>query len=314
MLVCATVTVPALSGRIARELSARRALERSGLLELRREQARLVERELGSRESAMKEPHSSDDISAILRRWGYQDEDAEKNIRRVRMPNGREVLQVRLPLGIEQYELHGRPDGLKPEGFESWFELYHHQANVYGREFVLDDESCSRLHSEGMLYYYRYLRLFQIQDYELCLRDTSRNLRLLEFVKSHAGKQEHVDMLCQYRPYILRMQIMSRALMRIKEREDCRGALRILKKGLEEIRSLPEIPGNEIFQFEQSRSISSLDDLIRQIERQAHVQAPLTRKEKLLKQLEEAVVKEDYERAALIRDKLRRIDAEKKSS
>ncbi len=256
----------------------------------------------------MKKHDSINDISPILRGWEYEEEDSEKNIRRVRMPNGREVLQVRLPLGIEQYEVHGRPDGLRPEGFDSWLDHYSHLAHVYGREFVLDDESCERLHAEGILFYYRYLRFFQLQDYRLCMRDTGRNLRLLEFVRCHAGKQEHVEMLDQYRPYILRMQVMSKALLQLKEREDYRGALRILKNGLKEIENLEEIPNNEIFEFERNRSVQSLQDLIDQIDRQAQIQAPPSKREKLERELEKAVEKENYERAAVLRDMLRRLD------
>ena len=209
--------------------------------------------------------------------------------------------------------MNGRPDGLKPEGSESWLHHYRHQATIYGREFVLDDDSCARLAAEGILYYYRYLRFFQIQEYELCMRDTSRNLQLLDFVKRHAGRNEHIETLDQYRPYILRMQLMSRALLRLKESEDYRGALRILKEGLETIKVLPEILGNEIFQYERTRSVHSLEDLIGQIEMQASVHCPPTRREKLETQLQSAVDNEDYERAAFLRDKLRKLDAKNSS-
>ena len=261
----------------------------------------------------MKDKKGLEDISPILRHWSYDDDDSEENIRRLRMPSGREVMQVRLPLGVEQYEMNGRPDGLKPEGSESWLHHYRHQATIYGREFVLDDESCARLQAEGILYYYRYLRFFQIQEYELCMRDTSRNLQLLDFVRSHAGRKEHVETLDQYRPYILRMQLMAKALLRLKEREDYRGALRILKEGLESIKGLPEVPGNEIFQYERTRSLHSLEDLIGQIEIQASVHCPPTRREKLQTELQTAVDDENYERAALLRDKLRKLNAKKRS-
>ncbi|MEC9352291.1 MAG: DNA helicase UvrBC, partial [Planctomycetota bacterium] len=65
------------------------------------------------------------DISKILQDWKYGDDD---HVRRVTTASGDEVLQVRLPLGIEQYELEGRPDGLRPQGEESWFHHYSSQA------------------------------------------------------------------------------------------------------------------------------------------------------------------------------------------
>ena len=51
------------------------------------------------------------DLSRILEAWSYGD---KKHVRRVTNHRGDEVLQVRLPLGIEQYEFQGRPDGRRP--------------------------------------------------------------------------------------------------------------------------------------------------------------------------------------------------------
>jgi hypothetical protein len=241
------------------------------------------------------------DLSRLLRGWEYKE---DKNVRRFRTATGREVLQVRLPLGIEQYELHGRPDGVKPEGSESWLDHYENLAQMFDREFVLDDVDCERLTHEGVLYYYRYLLFFQIQEFDLCIRDTSRNLRLLHFVQRHARESQQSDFLEQYRPYILRMHYMARALLEVKDRGDIRGALRLLRKGMRTIKGLPEMANNEVFDFERTRSIYSIQELASQLE----AQIPLTPQEKLEKALGEAVRSEDYERAAELRDKLRDIE------
>jgi len=50
--------------------------------------------------------------------WPY---DAENVVRIVRVSDGREIMQVRTPLGIEQYELEGRPTANDPtECNRSW--------------------------------------------------------------------------------------------------------------------------------------------------------------------------------------------------
>ena len=61
----------------------------------------------------------------------------EDDARIIHGENGREVLQVRTPLGIEQYETEGRPDGARPHGMES--SLEHHlrrleEAKITGKE------------------------------------------------------------------------------------------------------------------------------------------------------------------------------------
>lgn len=239
-----------------------------------------------------------EDISDLLKDWAYKE---DQNVRRLKTPSGREVLQVRLPLGIEQYELHGRPDGLKPEGFESWLEHYLHQGKVYGREFVLDKNACDHLLEEGILYYHRYLLFFQVQEFELCIRDTSRNLRLLKFVNEHAADSEQCEFLEQYRPYILRMQYMAKALLRVKEQGDIRGALRLLRQGSETIEALPDMPNNDVFDFERVRSLHSIRELANQLEEQL----PLSPREELERELSRAVENENFEKAAEIRDRIR---------
>jgi len=39
--------------------------------------------------------------------------------------DGRPIMQVRTPLGIEQYELDGRPDGRHPHDMESVLDFQH---------------------------------------------------------------------------------------------------------------------------------------------------------------------------------------------
>jgi hypothetical protein len=65
------------------------------------------------------------DLRKVLDAWPF---DPEKDARILRVPGGRDVLQVRLPMGLEQYELEGRPDGLQPHGQESL--LDHHLARL----------------------------------------------------------------------------------------------------------------------------------------------------------------------------------------
>src|SRR5579859_5943656 len=106
----------------------------------------------------------SADIRKILQNWPY---DPENDARLTQGEDGRELLQVRTPVGIEQYELDGRPDGARPHGFESALECYLerlHVAKASGlhAQFNLDQRECNELFSEGTLYYFRYVRLFQL--------------------------------------------------------------------------------------------------------------------------------------------------------
>ena len=91
--------------------------------------------------------NDSPDLRRILKDWPY---DPEHDARIVHGDDGRELLQVRTPLGIEQYEMDGRPDGLRMHGMESALDYYTHrlnQAKFSGREadFELSPQECGDL-------------------------------------------------------------------------------------------------------------------------------------------------------------------------
>src|SRR5215207_2696104 len=93
------------------------------------------------------------DLRKMLKSWPY---DPEDDARIIHGENGREILQVRTPVGIEQYETEGRPDGARPHGMESSLEYQLRrleEAKIIGKEadFRLDESECAELFNEGTL-------------------------------------------------------------------------------------------------------------------------------------------------------------------
>ena len=242
-----------------------------------------------------------EDISDILAEWPY---DPERNVRRVTGPGGVEQLQVRLPLGIEQYEMDGRPDGFQPRGMDSWLEYYRVRLDkLPAGERHLSAEDCRRLHEEGLLYYYRYLLLFQLGDYDRVIRDTVRNLEMLRLIKEHADDEEDSVRIAQYEPYILRMLASARALRVATAEGNFAKACDVLRETRGEIRRL-ETVHTPTFDFERRRSLEVLESMINEMTRHT---AP-SETEQLRRRLRAAVEEEDYERAARLRDVLRRME------
>ncbi len=227
-------------------------------------------------------------------------------VRKIPADDGREVLQVRLPLGIEQYELEGRPDGLHPGGFESVLDeieadlAQHVEIEGSSAGFEVDRETATRLHGEGLLYYYRYLMLFQINDYDRVRRDTEHNLRLCRLLEQYCPIEEDRNAVLQFKPYILRMNAVARAMLAVN-RHARSVAAGILKGAIEEIENLEEID-TAAFRFERVRSVNYLKSALEQIGDQA-----LDAEERLRRQLSEAVEEENYERAAELRDRIRNL-------
>jgi hypothetical protein len=244
---------------------------------------------------------AKEDLRELLRNWPF---DAENNIRRVRGADGREVMQVRLPMGIEQYELEGRPDGQRPHGLESLLE-YHvrrlFQAEAAGQreDFELTPAQCAEMFDEGTLYYFRYLHLFQSRDWNLVVRDTRRNIELFDFVQRHARRDEDRQHLEKWRPYILRIHAVACAMIEL-ERGRTLSSREMVAAAIQKIETLPELD-NETFRFERERSLEALRELCAEIDKHRAL-SPL---EKLEKQLEQAVAEQQFERAAQLRDLIR---------
>ncbi len=243
----------------------------------------------------------SADIRKILQNWPY---DAENDARLTQGEDGRQILQVRTPVGIEQYEMDGRPDGVRPRGLESALEHYLQQlqaAQLVGRhsEFKLDQRACGELFSEGTLYYFRYVRLFQLKDWGRTVRDTSRNLRVFDLIHRYARREEDREFLEKWRPYIIRINATAAAMLELEKRA-YDTALNIVNEGAENIERLEELD-DETFQFERNRSLGALRELASQIRRNR----PLSELEQLQLQLRRAIERQEFERAAQLRDRIR---------
>ena len=246
------------------------------------------------------------DLTKIFQEWEYDEED---NVRFLIADDGREVMQIRQPLGIEQYDLDGRPDGRKPQECSSFGELFLHReenAQVAGTTLVIEDKEYRELRDEAILFYYRYLVLFQVGQYDRVIRDTNHNLSICRIVAEYYDGEDRFEML-QYQPYIRRMNAIAKAMMLLSEDENSH-ALEELEKGQADIEAYDQVP-TPIFEFERIRSLQHLAHVISQVEAaENEEQTPKGFKDRLLEELHSAVEQEDYELAARLRDRLRRLE------
>ncbi len=239
------------------------------------------------------------DMTELLKQWDY---DPENTVRIQKLRDGREVLQLRQPFGIEQYELTGRPDGKRPFNKGSILEEYLDRVERWKKTrnsddgFKLKHEDFLLLQSEGILYYSRYLILFQMEDYERTARDTAHNLLICDLVEKYADNEDDRKELLQYMPYILRVNAIAKA--KIQEGKKLKNAARqILRSAIELIQNIPQVD-TPTFQIEKRRSIESLKNQLTEIASDQHT-SPL---EKLQNELDQAVEAENYEKAAKLRD------------
>jgi hypothetical protein len=247
----------------------------------------------------------SRDISYLLRQWPFESEEFQ--VRSIVGDGGRELIQVRLDLGLIQMELAGRPDGALPDGFESLLEKFTHlaeEATAKGQGYKLNHDDCALLMREGVQYYYRYYAAFHLKRFEVVIRDTERNLRLFDFVVEHATRKRDKLLFDQYRPYVTMMR--SRAMaFQFLEKDDYRAALESVDEGIVAIRSFLRKYDHQ----EGETQCSELEFLLRWRE-ELEKEKPKGPVDELRQQLDLAVSVEDYEEAAKLRDQIQRLETD----
>jgi len=246
------------------------------------------------------------DIDRLLREWEF---NPASNVRKVVGEGGVQMVQVRVDQGafqgILQLYLDGRPDGKRPHGEDFALDYYRHSLEAHRRQaggpdegFTLNSASCKELFDESSRVYGRYVFLLQIKEYGRVVRDTERNMDLFRFVNEYAAQEDDRMNLEKWWPYVLRIHATARALLSFQGK-DYDGALGTLEQAKEEIAQLPQVDAEE-FAVERERSAQALDELIAELTEKR----PPTETERLQNELEEAVEREDFERAAVLRDQM----------
>lgn len=246
------------------------------------------------------------DISDLLHHWEYQ--AGQIVVRRFKGKDGKEKIQLRVDLGLLQMDAFGRPDGKKPFGHETLYDHYKARLQKYmdahegdDEGFKLDAEDCSKLQQEAIQFHHRYICLFQLKDYAAVVRDTDRNVAVFDFVEKYADAREMAWSVQQLRPQLLMMQVRAKATVAL-EAGNHEAAMQAAEDGMEELRQFyARIERPEL--ADQSAEIQSLQAYLEEI----RSTKPLSERERVEQALEEAVRREEYEKAAELRDKLRKL-------
>src|SRR5271169_2714400 len=91
----------------------------------------------------------SQDILKILAGWDFDPDQLQ--VRIITGEDGTEKIQMRIDLGVIQMEIEGRPDGQRPEGFESILDLQESkaaEAAAASIHFSISSDECGLLMRE----------------------------------------------------------------------------------------------------------------------------------------------------------------------
>jgi len=244
------------------------------------------------------------DLNTILKDWPH--EGGAIKVRKILGLDGREKLQLRIDLGVLQMEMSGRPDGQRPHNCESLL-IYHQlraaRVEEKGESYELTAEQCAELQQEGIQYYHRYLSLFQLNDFAGVVRDTQRNLDLFSFVTEHTDREEVAWSLQQFRPYVLMMNTRAKSSILLAQGKFA-DAMAEIQHGRDSIMEFFQ-RSNFSELAAKSSEIAFLDEWMDEV----RAKRPLSKLEIMEREMEHAVTREMYERAAELRDAIRLLKA-----
>jgi hypothetical protein len=238
------------------------------------------------------------DIDAALRDWEYRPGSVQARL--IEAPD-RQLLQMRVELGILQLEVKDRPDGSRPNGFATYFDYLRHEASVNergGESFVLNEDQCQDADREFVQFYHRRICWLTLRQYQQALRDADHTLAFMDFVRDHSPSEEYTQAHEQYRGFVLFQRTQAAAALAL-EGNDPEGAVDAIRSGLERMRGFfAAFEAEE--QMEEDGMVQHLRKMETVLRQQHHIEATLQ------EQLDLAVANEEYEKAAEIRDALRR--------
>lgn len=240
------------------------------------------------------------DIDEALQNWPYEPDPGEVIAREVRARDGRNVLQIRIELGLMQLEVEGRPDGVRPHSFATYLDYLRHRSTVRGGKspWTMTAEHCVEADREFVQFYHRRVAWLTLQRYDKALQDADHSLALMEFVRKYAPDPEYVASHERYRGLVLFHRTQAAAALALERRKP-EEAIDVVRDGMERLIEHQQVVANESEETPNEALIEQLRVLEREIRKNFAV-------EKTLKeQLDEAVADEDYELAARLRDQIK---------
>ena len=248
----------------------------------------------------------SQDIDLILSDWEYK--RGELRVRLVEGGKGEPKIQIRMDLGLMQLEWSGRPDGTEPHKHASLLDYYNAQERNAGfSEFTLSREDCWALGQEAMQYYWRRISFFELKEYKRAEGDARHNLDILALCSKYAESEEDRQIAEQNRVFVTTHRIQAEALSLI-EGEDHKSALEQIRLGIQEIEAIL----NEHGDIEAAEECPELRFLV-EWEKEVEDSRPRSPQEELSAQLKAAVEQDHFEEAAILRDRLQRLEDQKRS-
>jgi hypothetical protein len=226
-------------------------------------------------------------IDRILRDWPYEPHSV--SVRLVRGADGRDVIQMRIEMGLLQLEVVGRPDGSRPGGHSTYYDLLVDEAQR-DPEMIMTEAQCAEADREFVQFYHRRICWLALREFDKAMRDADHTLTLMDFCRDHSPDEAWTMTHEQYRPFVLFHRTQSATLQALED-EDAEAAIEAVNRGLHGLNELCE-------DVEENELVARLVELRESVREKFAVGRTLQ------EQLNDAIASEQYELAAQLRDRL----------
>jgi hypothetical protein len=240
-----------------------------------------------------------ENIDRLLRDWPYDPQGI--SVRKKKGDDGREVLQMRLDLGLLQLEIKGRPDGQRPQGAETYYDYLIGRTLTEGDEFVMTEDECEEADREFVQYYHRRICWLALREFPQAVADADHTLGMMDFCRDHSPDEQWTLSHEQYRPFVLFHRTQAAALSALGDK-GAEAAVEEITKGLDRMKQVfVDYEAEE--EFDEDELVQRLVELRESLRQHFRVGRTLQ------EQLADAIANEKYELAAEIRDELNRRDS-----
>ena len=247
------------------------------------------------------------DIDEALQGWPFEPESGEPAARQVKARDGRQVLQIRVELGLLQMEVEGRPDGGRPHGFPSYLEYLRNRAAAKssssgskGRVWSMSKDHRAESDREFAQFSHRRVAWLALKKYDKALEDAEHSLALMDFILQHGADADYIASHERIRGLVLFHRTQAAAALAL-ERFKYDEAIDAVREGMSRL-----VEHQRAWSVDNDADETPNESLIEQLRSlEDDIRKNFGVEKTLREQLDEAVADEDYERAARLRDQIK---------
>lgn len=237
---------------------------------------------------------SRDDLTSLFRAW--PEVPGSFPVRIIRAEDGRRLLQRRVEMGVLQMETTGRPDGARPQGFDSILHAF--RTRWQGTEPDPSIEDLADALAEARQFLHRAMAFAAVGEIDAAGRDAAHAGAVLAVGAALRGAADaRVATMLAAQAILLRVRAEVAAVL---PSVGSNGAIAAIDQGLGELTALlgaDDLGGNGI--------AAGAPGILRALRASLVLKLPSSQREELRRRMTDAIRAENFELAAILRDELR---------